>query len=291
MLRNILVRIVFGLLCVSMPVAGFANDDTITWMEADFPPFLIHEGEFAGEGYGDTGTDIIIENLPQYKHQQIIANLSRQYKLFKQQDNVCTVGLYKNPEREKFMYFSIPVVFSLPNLLIINKEKYQDFGGKRVVSLTEVLKSNKLIIGHSNNRSYGSEIDSIIKKNGTGKNLFLYEGRELALNFFEMLKRDRLDAIIGSPEEVLFQAERLGIRDQLMTITIEETQESLEGWFSYVVCSKTPWGKQAVEDVNKVLIEQRPTDRYRATYERWLDASGIEGFRKSYKEIFLPVIQ
>lgn len=290
MLRNLFVGIVCCLVCLFTPLAVFAND-TITWMEADFPPFLIHEGEFAGEGYGDTGTDIIIENLPQYKHRQIIANISRQYIIFKQEDNACTVGLYKNPEREEFMYFSIPVFFSLPNLLIINKEKFQDFGGKRVVSLSEILKSNKLIIGHSNNRSYGSEIDHIIKENGTEKNIFLYEGRELALNFFEMLKRDRLDAIIGSPEEVLFQAERLGIRDQLMTITIEENQQSLESWFSYVVCSKTPWGKQVIEDVNKVLIEQRPTDRYRATYERWLDERGIEGFRKSYKEAFLPVVE
>lgn len=290
MVKTFLVGIVFALFSFSIPMVGFAND-TITWMEADFPPFLIHDGEFVGEGYGDTGTDIIIENLPQYKHQQIIANLSRQYKFFKQQDNVCSVGLYKNPEREEFMYFSIPVFFSLPNVLIINQEKYKDFGEQRVVSLAEVLKGNKLIIGHSNNRSYGVEIDQIIKEYGSDDNLFLYEGRELALNSFEMLKRDRLDAIIGSPEEVLFQAERLGIRDQLMTITIEENQQSLESWFSYVVCSMTPWGKQVIEDVNKILIEQRPTDRYRATYERWLDESGIEGFRKSYKEVFLPVIK
>jgi len=56
---------------------------------------------------------------------------------------------------------------------------------------------------------------------------------------------------------------------------------------TYVACSKTEWGKRTIETINAVLDEQRPTDRYRAAYERWLDPSSIEGYRQMYRDIFL----
>lgn len=274
---------------VSSSSACFARD-AITWMELDFAPFLIQEGEFKGLGYGDIGSDIIMENLPQYDHNVIIANLSRQYNLYEAEEDVCTVGLFKNPEREKFMYFSIPVFFSLPNHLIIHKANYDAFGSKSSVKLQDILQSNQVKIGHSKNRSYSAEIDQVLKDFGNDQNIFLAENREtLTTSFFEMLKRGRVDAIIAAPEEILYQAEKLGFRDQLMTISIEEN--SMDAWLSYVVCAKTPWGKKTIEDINKVLISQRPTERYRGAYERWLDEGRLDEYRRLYEKEFLSVTE
>ncbi len=259
----------------------------ITWMEASFPPYLIHEGTYKGQGYGDTVTNILVANLDTYEHKRIQANISRHYDLFKKKENVCTVGLYKNPEREKFLYFSLPSFFTLPNVIVINKNKFDDFGGSNMVSLTEVLKNKALVIGQAKNRSYGPIIDSIFKQYGTNDNVFVYEGKTLSLSFFEMLKRDRLDGIIGLPEEVLYQAENLGIRDQIMTLSIAENQQSLDAWLSYVACSKTPWGKKVIEDINAVLLRERPKESYRAAYERWLDKGSIPGYRAAYDKYFL----
>lgn len=279
------------LVLLSFPFAANGKE-TITWMEAVYPPFLIHEGEFQGQGYGDVGTDILVENLRQYQHKQLTANISRQYEQFKRGEQVCTVGLYKNPDREKFMYFSLPTFYSLPTVLIINKEKHQAFGGEQSVSLQQILRDEKLIIGYTENRSYTADVDALLMKYGNEQNSFAYESRgEMAFNFFEMLKKGRLDAVLGSPEEVLFQAERLGIRDQLMTVAIEENQHDLSAWFSYVACAKTPWGEQAIKDINKVLVEQRPTERYRGAYERWIDTNSLDGFRKAYDELFLSVTE
>lgn len=272
---------------VFFSVSTFAKE-TITWMEVDFAPFLIHSGPFKGGGYGDVGSDILVENLPQYDHSVILANLSRQYELYQQQENVCTVGLFKNPDREKFMYFSIPVFFSLPNHLIISKDKHDEIGGLSSVQLKDVLQSNKIVIGHSKNRSYSAEIDSVLKEYGSSKNLFLAENRgAFTTSFFEMLKLGRVDAIIAAPEEILYQAEQLGLRDKLVTVSIEEN--SLDAWLSYVVCAKTPWGKKVITDINEVLIKQRPTDRYREAYERWLDEGRLKEYRRLYISEFLSV--
>ena len=264
--------------------------DSLTWLEAVAPPFFIHEGPLKGQGYEDLITGIIKENLPQYNHSHSIANISRHYYEFQQGQKVCNVGLYKTSEREKFMHFSIPSFFTYPTVIIIDKSKWPAFGNAKMVKLADILKSNKLIIGRGENRSYGKFVDQALDTYGTRENIFVFEGEELSLNFFKMLKLDRLDGLIGLPEEAMYQAERLGIRDQIMTIAIAENQTSPESWFSYVACSKTDWGKKAIDDINRVLLEQRPGDRYRGAYERWLDEGSLEDYRKLYKEVFLKVV-
>lgn len=280
-----------ALILILASAAVTSAKDSITWLEAVAPPFFIHEGPLKGQGYEDLITNILQESLPEYEHNRTIANITRHYYEFEQGEKACNVGLYKTPEREKFMYFSIPSFFTYPTVLIIDKSKWAAFGNAKSVKLEEILKSKKLIIGRGENRSYGKFVDQLLNTYGTKDNIFAYEGQELSLNFFQMLKLDRLDGLIGLPEEAMYQAERLGIRDQIVTIAIEENQTSPESWFSYVACSKTGWGKQAIADINRALLEQRPTERYRAAYERWLDESSLEGYRKLYKDVFLKVTQ
>ena len=102
-----------------------------------------------------------------------------------------------------------------------------------------------------------------------------------------MLKLNRLDALIILPEEAIYQAEKLGIKDEIMTLTIEENQVGYESWLSYVGCSKTEWGKKIIENIDQILLVQRPTKKYREAYERWLDESSLENYRKLYDKVFL----
>lgn len=270
---------------------GSQAQDALAWMEAVAPPFFIHDGELKGQGYEDLITDILKGNLPQYQHSHMKANITRHYQQWKQGEKACSVGMYKTPERLEFTYYSIPSVFTLPPVLIIHKDRFQAFGGNKMVSLAKILQDGKLIIGRSNNRSYGIEIDTPLKTYSTEKNTFVYEGQELSLNLFKMLQAGRIDALPGLPEEAMYMAETMGIRDQIMTLAIEENQGNPEGSLSYVACSKNGWGKTAIETINQVLRAQRPTEKYRAAYERWLDPSSIEGYRKLYQDVFLKITE
>lgn len=270
------------------PLTALAKD-TINWMEAVAPPFFIHAGEFKDQGYEDLITDILIENLPQYDHSHMIANISRHYQQWKQGEKACALAMYKTPERMEFAYFSIPSVFTLPTVLIIDKDSFAAFGGKKTVRLKDILQSGKYIIGRSKNRSYGIEFDSTLNTYGDETNTFVYEGPELTLALFKMLLAKRIDALAGLPEEAMYLAETMGIRDRIMTLNIAENQINNDASLTYVACSKNEWGKQAIENINIVLRKERPTERYRAAYERWLDASSIEGYQKLYREVFLPL--
>jgi hypothetical protein len=54
-----------------------------------------------------------------------------------------------------------------------------------------------------------------------------------------------------------------------------------------VGCSRTPWGRKIIDKINQVLLEQRPTERYRTAYERWLDKGSLKNYRRLYDEVFL----
>lgn len=268
---------------------GLRAQEALAWMEAVAPPFFIHEGELKGQGYEDLITEILKKSLPQYTHSHIQANITRHYQQWKQGEKACSVGMYKTPERLLFTYYSIPSVFTLPPVLIIHKDRFQAFGGEKTVSLAKILQASNLVIGRSKNRSYGIEFDTALKTFSNDRNTFAYEGPELSLNLFKMLQAGRIDALPGLPEEAMYLAETMGIREQIMTLAVEENQVNPEAWLSYVACSKNEWGKTAIANINAVLRQQRPSEQYRAAYERWLDPSSIEAYRKLYAEVFLKI--
>lgn len=281
-----IVSYIFVLSILLTPATLFAKEK-MYWMEAVAPPFFIHEGELKGQGYEDLITDILQENLPQYDHVSMQANISRHYQQWKQGEPACSLAMYKTQEREEFALFSIPSVFTLPPVLIIKKEQFAAFGSKKVVSLKDVLASNNFIIGRAAKRSYGPAFDEILDTYGNQDNLFSYEGPELSLNLFKMLLAGRIQAMPGLPEEAMYLAEKMGIRDQIMTLSAKENLDDSEPMLTYVACSKNNWGAKAIAAINKVLKEQRPTERYRAAYERWLDESSVAEYRRMYKIIFL----
>ncbi|MFT5701208.1 MAG: hypothetical protein ACI8ZB_004097 [Desulforhopalus sp.] len=281
--------IFFSLIFLSSIPSIVLAKDSITWMEAVAPPFFIHAGVLKGQGYEDFITEILAENLPQYEHSHMIANISRHYQQWKQGENSCALAMYKTPEREEFAYFSIPSVFTLPTVLIIQMNSFDRFGGSKTLNLQQLLETKEFTIGRSNNRSYGVVVDNVLNKYGNELNIFNFEGAELSSNLFKMLLAGRIDALVGLPEEAMYLGETLGMKDQIMTLNITENQNDHNASLTYVTCSKTEWGKRTIDDINAVLLDKRPTERYRAAYERWLDPSSIENYRQLYKDAFLTI--
>lgn len=265
--------------------------DSVTWMEAVMPPYFIQSGTLKDQGYGNQITRIIQEGLNDYQHEEMVTNITRHFYKFKQGEKVCSVGLFRTPEREEFMHFSMPSFLTLPAVIIIRNEALPEFAGQTTVRLADILKNTTITLGLAKDRSYGAGLDEVLKQHRGSKNTVEVAGPELSLNLFKMLMKGRLDGILGLPEEALYQAEQLGIRDQLMTLTIEENLNGYEAWLSSVGCSKNAWGKAIIDRINAVLLTQRPTERYRAAYERWLDPNAIEQYRKVYEEVFLMKTQ
>ena len=278
---------IFFLLSLCRPPLLAAKDKVI-WLKTVMPPYFIAEKN-GKKGYGDEISAFIEESLTGYDHESMVTNITRHFYKFKQGEQVCSAGLFRTPEREEFMHFSMPSFLTLPAVIIIKKDNFSAFGSRSQVRLDDLLKEEKLTFGLAKDRSYGEEIDKVLKRHQGHENHVVFAGPELSENFFKMLMLGRIDGLLGLPDEALYQAEQLGIRDKLMTLSIEENQTGYEGWLSAVGCAKTPWGKRIIDDINTVLLEERPTERYRGAYERWLDANSIENYRRIYEEVFLKI--
>jgi uncharacterized protein (TIGR02285 family) len=276
------------ILMVAMyPMIGMA-EDSITWMEADFVPGYIHDGPLKGQGYEDAITKILQKDLTGYTHQTLIGNMARMTQEFKQGKQVCNVALFKTPEREAFMYFSVPSTFTLPNGLIAKTDKLSLFGNAKTVSLDDVLKG-KIKLGISRDRSYGKTIDAVLEKYKNSSNIVVHSGKDVFESLFQMLIRDRVDCMLGLPEEVMYVAEQQGVKDRIASLTLKENENTYDSWLGYVACSKTDWGKQTIGKINRILKTERPTPEYRGAYERWLDEHAHENYRKLYNDIFLKI--
>lgn len=264
-----------------------AGDRTITWMTSDFPPVSIPKGPLKDQGYCDVIQKAIQKRMPGYTHESLIGNMNRLYHEYRRGHPVCSVSLYKTPEREAFIEFSIPSTFTLPNRLIFRAEDAGRFGETESISLATVLEEQNIRLGIAANRSYGRPLDTVLDRHRETGTLFVYVGDDLFENLLRMLVAGRLDAVLGLPEEVMFVAEGLGVRDAIKSVALTETLDDPRAWIGHVGCSKTDWGRAVIKAVNRAIRSARPTAEYRRAYERWLDPEGKGIYRRFYDQVFL----
>lgn len=250
------------------------------------PPYFIQQGPHQGQGYGNVVAERIQQELPEYEHHRMVTNVIRHFDMFKRGDQVCSIGLYRTPEREQFLHFSIPSMLTMPPVLVIRKEYLGQYG-QNGASLAQLLQNPDFRLGLSSDRSYGAGLDAVLKAAVPDDNRIFFSGQELGGNYLKMLLLDRLDGLLALPDEAMYHAEQMGIRDRIALVPLQENQQDTNAWMCMVGCPDTVWGRQVIDRVNAVLMRIRPEDSYRQAYERWLDPQLLEHYRRVYDTTFL----
>ncbi len=259
--------------------------DEIEWMISEWPPCIYTEnGEL--KGYDSEMIKMIQAELPEYNHSFSPAmNTPRKEKSFKNKKNVCTFGLYKTPERAQFVYFSIPSAYFFPNVILMRKETHMELGSPKSLSLAETLKNKNLKLGIKKGRSYGKNIDNILKISKKSGNIYRGHQTDENKSIVKMLANKRFDYLIEYPDEGEYIAREIGF-DTMVSVTIEEMSDL--SW-SCIACSKTEWGLKVTNGINKALYKLRPTKNYREAYGKALNKNLRTVYQKSYDEIFLKL--
>lgn len=278
-------RLLAVLSLLLLPAATFAGE-SITWLEVHMPPCFIQQGPHQGQGYGNLLAARIRQELPEYEHHRMVTNVIRHFDMFKRGDQVCSAGLYHTPEREQFLHFSIPSMLIMPAVLVVRKENLAHFTPTGV-SLAQLLNNSDFRLGLSSDRSYGAGLDAVLKAASPKDNRVVFSGQELGGNYFKMLLLDRLDGLLALPDEAMYHAEQMGIRDRIALVPLNENQQDTSAWMCRVACPDTAWGRQVIDRVNEVLVRIRPENSYRQAYERWLDPALLERYRRVYDTTFL----
>ena len=70
---------------------------------------------------------LFVRELKNYKHTFWAANYERIVRAIEETDDACCVSLYRTPEREKFIEFTIPVRLAPSNAVIILQSQMERF--------------------------------------------------------------------------------------------------------------------------------------------------------------------
>lgn len=267
--------------------------DIMKWAFVDFPPYYIFQGDDKGMGRDERLIRLIQKHLPAYRHLEQKMPAARLFGRLKAGEHLCVVSLYRTPGRSEFIsYTSVPSTIGLPLGITVKRSKARLFEQKAVnmkpVSLAHLLKNTPLRLGIAKGRSYTAEGDALIKKFGSESNVHVRAGRDVYHGLFKMLLNDRVDFIIGYPDEMLYIARSYSASDRILNLPIREFDRFSLG---YIGCPKNRWGLEAAEKLSDVLRKIRPTAEYRSIIESWLDENSRIRLRKIYESHFLtPVI-
>lgn len=290
-MRRLLIRVVLFTCClhiIGLDSTVAQDDSQLVWYHAFFPPVTITEGPDQGKGFYDKITQHLIRELPQYDHTLQVANYQRMLQEIKDGSRVCCASLYKTAEREKFTAFSVPVVVVLPNGVTIRKDQQDLFkpyiteAGE--IELDRVLQDEKLLLGVAKGRKYSGGIDEILAEYANDNNMIKRSGKDVFKGLLGMLAAGRVNYLLGYPVEAQYLAEKAGYRDQILFHPVAGTNQSYT--LGYVGCPDTPWGRGVIDNINKVLLENRDTETFYGYYESWLDEKTARNYRKIASDIF-----
>lgn len=273
-----LVRIPITALMLACLAPLALATEQIVWGKYNVPPYMIRSGEFAHQGIFDLTLDIIKKKLPQYQHVELEAPFPRINSEIVKGSHWCYNGMLKTPERENFGYLSLPISIFLPLRIIVRRDRLAQF--KSPLSLQALLQNRQLTTSVMRDRSYSPTVDMLLADYRPQEN---YSEQVEAIG---MLLAGRIDYMIELPLLAFEQARAMGQPDALVALPMQEANEVV---FNRVMCPKNEWGRQVVEQVNKVLLEERAKPFYRTIVEKWHDPESVAQIRNIYNKVFLKI--
>lgn len=261
-----------ALLLMALPVR--ADEGVIDWQLYNQPPLSILDGPNRGQGVLNLGLNkLLLPQLKQYRHQFSEVPLKRLILALKSQPNACAFGLLKNPEREAFMQFSLPMLPQLPPGVIVRRgemDALQPFMTRDgALRLKDWLASGSGRLGVTDGRSYGAAVDELLAPQRGTARVPVVAADAPVRNLLQMVMLGRLEMAVSLPYEprYLELAEGLDAK-ALRYLPLAEQPRQLVG---YAACAKGPFGEGVIRQLNAVLARPDVQAALIGYYERWLD--------------------
>lgn len=262
-------------LCLAALMAGgwppaAQAEDTLIWLLRDLPPLTILEGPSKGQGALDQLLPILIEHLPQYRHQVLHVNRARGMQMLREPTFTCDPSLLWTPERAQYMVFSRQAFVVVSNGITIRRSQQEamtTFIVDGQFDLQAFLDAHTARVGAIAERSYGPVIDERLR-HADAQTLAFHYGNDALGSLLQMQRLGRLEAVLGYWPEIRYHALRQGIAaDDLNFYPIKGNAPYQR---THIGCSDTPMGREAIERIDQVLHDI-PLEQVQQSYAAWLD--------------------
>ncbi len=260
---------VAGVMFGGWPLSANA-EATLTWLLRDLPPLTIFEGPKKGQGALDQLLPILIERLPEYRHQVLHVNRARGTQMLREPRLTCDPSLLWTPERAKYMVFSSQAFVVASNGITLRRSQQEGMTPFIVdgqFDLQAFLQAHQARVGIIAERSYGPLIDAQLKR-ADPHILALHYGNDALGSLLQMQRLARLQAVLGYWPEIRYHAMQQGIPAE--DLSFYPIKGSAPYQRTHIGCAATPQGRQAMERINQVLREV-PLEQVQQSYASWLD--------------------
>ena len=271
--RIAVISLMFGF---GLPALAMAAEP-VSWFLTHFPPGYIRSGDQIGTGHMDRMLVDFQKSLSGFEHRTVDGPLTRIMASMKKRDGVCSNGLFKTAEREKFIAFSKPYLWIVSNRLIVADgalPKVQPhINPDGAVHVDSLLADPSVQVGYVRARAYASGIDAQIaalKDSPRGHAAIHSE------TLMKMVAGRRFDVTFAYPTEATYHLRRLGLSPTLRYFPIA----SLARFFPvYVGCADKPLGRRVVDEVNKLIDAAGDYPAWYAHYEKNLNPDTVKELR------------
>ncbi|MEW9797898.1 TIGR02285 family protein [Alteromonas sp. CYL-A6] len=257
----------------------------ILWLRPDFPPGTFVSGPMQDKGYNDLARQYIMARLPGYTHHTETAGYERIVSLMTT-DNVCIVGLYKSPAREKIILYSDVRGVILPNGVIIraaDRERFSHVMENGRIDIDALLASSEFIGGVSDGRLYKGPVDAALTNHPDAPHVLRRSGPDVFPSLLSMLDRGRIDYTLGFPVELEYQQRLHKTTQPMLFIPVKDMPDATP---TYIACSRNAWGEQVIEEINHILVNNRLDVEYLMTYQDWLDKDSAKRHQALSEALF-----
>ncbi|XOV78312.1 MAG: TIGR02285 family protein [Aestuariibacter sp.] len=270
-----------------LPAAADTAENDIFWQIYHRPPGIFIDGEFAGKGFVQKALHEVTSRLPQYQHIMVRTSLARALMDIQNQKQVCHPALFKTPERQTFIEFSVASLVHPTNRLVMRRSLARILFHDNVgtINLLSLLNNEKLTFALIHERKFGANIDQFMAQVNLGDRLVSIPSENLD-NMLNMVSRGRTDITIAYPFEIEhFNQALQKPYETLDTFVIEDVPAYSMG---YIACPDNDWGKTVINDINNVLRRIRHKPDYRnAITTWWREEAKAPNFAQYYEQVFL----
>lgn len=280
----------FAQLCLVTALAGVWSasahaQDTVIWLLRDLPPLTIFDGPGKGQGALDQLLPMLIERLPDYRHEVLHVNRARGTQMLREGTLICDPSLLWTAERAGYVAFSNQAFVVASNGVAIRRSRGDQlarFIGHGQLDLQAFLAAHEARLGVVAERSYGPNIDAALK-HADAQHLALHYGNDAMGSLLQMQRLGRLEAVLGYWPEIRYHAQQQGIAPD--DLSFYPIQGSPPYQHTHIGCSNTPQGRQAITRINQA-VRDIPQEQIQQAYAAWLDPLMRQNYLRDNPEFF-----
>lgn len=266
--------------CLAAAATLNKSKGIIAWAVPENPQFSVTNNGAPLTARGNSIISYLSRHLPEYDHTTLIASIRRILVQIQKNENTCLTSSLEDRSRLEFSYWTSYGILP-PPMLVVRKETVPLLKVKNgKVSLLDLIKTKKFRGGARHSRSFGPEIDEILKALQDSKPSTV-SFDFFSQNLLEMISRNRIDYSIE--HQVVFNQYIKAVSlHNLVALPILEANKPL---VNYIICSRTKFGKTVIEKIDRIVRENILSTAYEEDIMKAvLLVSPDEQFRISYEK-------